>query len=257
MRALFKIFFHFVETRDLHLHGTSCHFLPGRGVLAALSSRYQRSSWCCTDTSFPLFPKGTGELCWAVWDEIKGKSPTWHFIISCHHWRAASEPLDELGLGCLDKLDRETGTKGGGRCRDKLRRSLGCATGKRKSGYEMQALNPCFTACKRHPWAKPSLPLDMLIILVQSVKGDLWGKPQDQPCCLPSLALGTGWANLRDISCPACMGHFAWDVWKGLEVRRLVEPTPLRNASPYIVDVTLDLLKNKLSSKQGKGYWSC
>lgn len=165
--------FLFAETRDLHLHGTSCHFLPGHGVLTTLSSHYQSSSWCCTDTSFPLFPKGTGELCWAVWDEIKGKPLTWHFIISCHHWRAAAQPPDELGLGCWRELDRETGrdtgTKAGRQCRDKLSRSLACAAGKRGSGYEMQTLNPCFIACKRHPWAKPSLPLDTVIVLEQSV----------------------------------------------------------------------------------------
>lgn len=108
------VFFLFVETRDLHLHGTSCHFLPGYGVLTTLSSHYQRSSWCCTDTSFPLLPKGTGELCWAVWDEIKGKPLTWHFIISCHHWRAATQPLMSWDLAAWRRLDRDTGTKAGG-----------------------------------------------------------------------------------------------------------------------------------------------
>lgn len=77
------------------------------------SSCYQSSSWSCTDTSFPLFPKGTGELCWAVPDEIKGKPLTWHFIISCHHRRAAAQPLNELGLGCLEEAGRDTGTKAG------------------------------------------------------------------------------------------------------------------------------------------------
>lgn len=105
-----------MATRDLHLHGRSCHFPPGHGVPAASSSRYQRSSWCCTDTSFPLFPKGTGELCWAVPDEIKGKPLTGHFMISCHCWRAAPQLPDEPGLGCLGKAgqgdrdqSRETG----------------------------------------------------------------------------------------------------------------------------------------------------
>lgn len=132
------------------------------------SSCYQSSSWCCTDTSFPLFPKGTGELCWAVPDEIKGKPLTWHFIISCHHWRAAAQPPGELGLGCLEEAGQGHRDQSRG-CKDRLSRSLGCATGKRECGYEMQTLNPCFIACKKHPWDKPSLALNTLIILEQTV----------------------------------------------------------------------------------------
>lgn len=230
-----------METRYLHPHGMSCHFLPGHGVLAVLSSCYQRSRCCCTDTSFPLLPKDIGELCRAVRVEIKGKSLTWHFIISCHHQRVATKLLDELGLGCLEKTRQGGRAKVGRQCRDKLSRSLRYAKGKRSLGKKMQALNPFFTACKRHLWAKPSLPLDMLIIPAQSVEGDFCGTPQDQPRWLPGLALGTPRASLHNTLCPAHLVHFTWDGQEGWGVRWTVESAPLRDAFPHIIDMALDL----------------
>lgn len=109
LKPLFFFFFS-VWTRDLYPYDISCHFLPGHGVLTALSARYQRSSCCCTDTSFPLLPKAIRELCWALQGKIKGKPPTWHFIINCRHPRAATELLDKAGLGCLEK-PREGGQR--------------------------------------------------------------------------------------------------------------------------------------------------
>lgn len=163
-----KPFFFFLSFYGEQRFASTWHGLP-------LPSR----TWCSLRVVIPLsekqlvllwhflslFPKGTRELCWAVRDEIKGKPLTRHFIISCHHQWAAAQLPDELGFGCLEKA----GQGGRDQSRDKLSRSLGCAVRKRESGYQMQALSPCFPACKRHPGAKPSLPLDTLIILEQSV----------------------------------------------------------------------------------------